>query len=157
MHKTCFPNSCKLAINISDIIHCIYSRNTLQHAEKALREIEKRLDDWRSRTPNYMQMDLLNLLPNVSPQIHILAQKYVTSADASLYATKWYALLCNSYLIHRLFYFTPAYRLECRDVSHCLCRLVTSLEHREHTHYLHQMPGTSSHHLSKVNERVTCP
>jgi hypothetical protein len=77
MHaNSCFQNSCKLAVIINDIILRLYSRHTAQHPEQTLRDVDLRLEEYRTNTPSHLLVDPLDL-PNICPPIHILAQKLV--------------------------------------------------------------------------------
>lgn len=71
---SCFENSCKLAVIISDIILQLYSRRGTPDVEGTLRGIKARLDDWRENSPPHLKYDPDNL-PDVCPPPHILTQK----------------------------------------------------------------------------------
>ncbi|KAH7381367.1 fungal-specific transcription factor domain-containing protein [Phaeosphaeria sp. MPI-PUGE-AT-0046c] len=109
---SCFQNSCKLAIIINDIVLRLYSRGASHNVEQALRELKRRLDDWRAHTPAHLRLDPLDL-PQVCPPTHIFAQNMLYFATIIL--------------LHRPFR-TSQHHLECRNASHCLEQLIICLE-----------------------------
>lgn len=71
---SCFQNSCKLAVIISDIINQLYSRKAPSNVNAAVADIRKRLDDWRTHTPAHLKYDPDNL-PVLCGPPHLLTQK----------------------------------------------------------------------------------
>lgn len=71
---SCFRNSCKLAVIINDIIVHLYSRRSRAITETALKDIKRRLDIWRTQSPEHLRYGSDNI-PSVSPPPHIVAQK----------------------------------------------------------------------------------
>lgn len=71
---SCFVNSCKLSVIISDIILHLYSRRHGEDEDIALRAIRESLDDWRALSPDHLKLEPDNL-PNICPPPHIVSQK----------------------------------------------------------------------------------
>lgn len=74
---SCFANSCKLSIIISDIIQKLYSKQSQVEADAALEDIQARLDAWRSGTPPHLRYED-NALPIICGPPHIISQKSVS-------------------------------------------------------------------------------
>jgi hypothetical protein len=71
---SCFANSCRLSIIISDVIVQLYSRRDRSITEDVVRDIKSRLDNWRADSPTHLKYDPADL-PAISPPPHIIAQK----------------------------------------------------------------------------------
>ena len=71
---SCFVNSCRLSIIINDIIVHLYCRRSQAITETALRDIKRRLDVWRTQSPEHLRYEP-DALPSISPPPHIIAQK----------------------------------------------------------------------------------
>ncbi|KAI0125266.1 fungal-specific transcription factor domain-containing protein [Xylariales sp. AK1849] len=100
---SCFENSCKLAIILSDIMLQLYSRNSVEDGSGCdLRGIRERIDEWRALTPDHLKLEPDNL-PNASPPLHIVSQNL-------LYFT-------TIILLHRPFNSAPAHHAACRQAS----------------------------------------
>ncbi|PVH80506.1 hypothetical protein DL98DRAFT_560308 [Cadophora sp. DSE1049] len=106
---SCFENSCKLAIIISDIILQFYSRRAPEDVEGALRRLKERLDDWRARSPRHLVLDP-DSLPSVCCPPHILTQNL-------LYYT-------TVILLHR----PTGHQAACRSAANSIEKLLLLLE-----------------------------
>jgi hypothetical protein len=71
---SCFENSCKLAVIISDIILHLYTKRVTPDAEESLRGIKVALESWRAQSPPHLRYDS-DALPAFCPPPHILTQK----------------------------------------------------------------------------------
>ncbi|KAI1852034.1 hypothetical protein JX265_008161 [Neoarthrinium moseri] len=76
---SCFVNSCKLAVIISDIIVLLYSRTPGDDADSTLRGIRDRLDEWRALSPDHLKLQPDNF-PNICPPPHIISQKQASDS-----------------------------------------------------------------------------
>jgi hypothetical protein len=73
---SCFENSCRLAVIISNIITQFYCRRALSNSDEEFRRIRGSLYDWRANSPTHLVYKPEDL-PTLSPPPHILTQKYV--------------------------------------------------------------------------------
>lgn len=71
---SCFENSCRLAVILSDIICGLYSRREFTGNEDALKRVRERLDEWRENSPPHLKYAPDNL-PDICCPPHILTQK----------------------------------------------------------------------------------
>jgi hypothetical protein len=110
---SCFVNSCRLSIIINDIILQLYDRRQRPLSEVTLRDIETRLDAWRSQSPAHLRYEPDNL-PAICPPPHIIAQNL-------LYYT-------TVILAHRPFWSAPAYYQVCIDASQSIEKLILLME-----------------------------
>lgn len=109
---SCFENSCKLAVILSDIILQLYSRRGPPDMSETLR-IRERLDDWRENSPQHLKYDP-ELLPEFCPPPHIITQNLF-----------YYAMII---LLHRPFYSAPARHMACRKAADSLEKMLLLLE-----------------------------
>ncbi|KAI1267803.1 hypothetical protein F5Y18DRAFT_424101 [Xylariaceae sp. FL1019] len=110
---SCFVNSCKLAVIISHVIIQLYDRRNRSMTETVIKDINSRLDMWRSQSPSHLKYDPNNL-PAVCPPPHLIAQNL-------LYFTT--VILAN-----RPFWSVPAYYEVCISASRSIEKLVLLVE-----------------------------
>ncbi|KFY89941.1 hypothetical protein V500_05394 [Pseudogymnoascus sp. VKM F-4518 (FW-2643)] len=110
---SCFENSCRLSVIISNIMTEFYCRRTPSNADEALRRIRGTLDDWRANSPAHLVYKPEDL-PIWSPPPHILAQNL-------LYYT-------TIILLHRPFYSSAVHHTACRNAANSIEKLLLLLE-----------------------------
>ncbi|KAK6078799.1 Nitrogen assimilation transcription factor nirA 3 [Seiridium cupressi] len=110
---SCFVNSCKLAVIISDIILHLYSSHHGDDGDITLRAIRERLDDWRALTPEHLKLEPDNL-PSRCPPPHIVSQNLL-----------YYATII---LLHRPFNSLPIHHAACRQAADSAERLLILFE-----------------------------
>ncbi|KAK9802157.1 putative Fungal-specific transcription factor domain-containing protein [Seiridium cardinale] len=110
---SCFVNSCKLAVIISDIILHLYSSHHEDDGDITLRAIRERLDDWRALTPEHLKLEPDNL-PSRCPPPHIVSQNLL-----------YYATII---LLHRPFNSLPIHHAACRQAADSAERLLILFE-----------------------------
>lgn len=103
---SCFENSCKIAVIISDIMTHFYCRRAASNTGEEFRRIRASLDDWRANSPAHLVYDP-DSLPALSPPPHILTQKYVYMhlrkallADGVVYCTTRPSFFSIGHSIH---------------------------------------------------------
>ncbi|RYP18153.1 hypothetical protein DL765_004079 [Monosporascus sp. GIB2] len=110
---SCFVNSCRLSIIISDVIIQLYSKRGRSITGDVVRDIKTRLDSWRANSPAHLKYDPTDL-PAISPPPHIIAQNLL-----------YYATVI---LAHRPFWSASAYYQVCIDASKSIEKLILLLE-----------------------------
>lgn len=97
-----FENCCKLAVILNDIVLHLYARRAATNTDEVLNGIQKRLDEWRAKSPSHLRYDPDDL-PDSCPPPHILTQNM-------LYYT-------TIILLHRPFHTVHAHHATCRSAS----------------------------------------
>ncbi|KJR88101.1 uncharacterized protein SPSK_07014 [Sporothrix schenckii 1099-18] len=127
---SCFANTCRLAVILSDIVLQLYSRrrpapsstaSTSAASIASVQRLRDRLDAWRAATPSH----LLIADPDhttVCPPPHILTQNLL-----------YYTTLI---LLHRPFYSSAVHHATCRDAADQLERLLLLLERTFGFHHI---------------------
>ncbi|KAH8812417.1 fungal-specific transcription factor domain-containing protein [Xylogone sp. PMI_703] len=110
---SCFENSCRLAVIISNIMTRFYSRRGTPNTDEEFRRLRGSLDEWRTNSPSHLVYKPENL-PAISPPPHILTQNL-------LYYT-------TIILLHRPFYSSQIHRAACRNAANSLEKLLLLLE-----------------------------
>lgn len=110
---SCFENSCKLAVIISDIIEQLYSRRALPSTGSSMRGIAERLSAWRLATPSHLRYCTDDLPPICGPP-HILTQNL-------LYHT-------SLILLHRPFSASSGHHTACRTAADAIGALLKHYE-----------------------------
>ncbi|KFY36674.1 hypothetical protein V495_07690 [Pseudogymnoascus sp. VKM F-4514 (FW-929)] len=110
---SCFENSCRLSVIISNIMTEFYCRRTPSNVDEAFRRIRATLDDWRANSPAHLVYKPEDL-PIWSPPPHILAQNLL-----------YYATII---LLHRPFYSSTVHHTACRNAANSIERLLLLLE-----------------------------
>lgn len=110
---SCFVNSCKLSVIISDIILCLYSGRHGEDVDVASRAIRERLDSWRAHTPDHLKIDPNNV-PDICPVPHVLSQNLLYFA--------------TTILLHRPFNSSAVHHAACRQAADSAEKLILLFE-----------------------------
>lgn len=125
---SCFENSCKLSVIISNIMTEFYCRRGPSNADESFKRIRGRLDDWRTNSPPHLVYQPDNL-PILSPPPHILTQKYILTLPSNDYSNKCSLLYYTTIiLLHRPFYSLTVHHTACRNAANNIEKLLLLLE-----------------------------
>lgn len=110
---SCFENSCKLSVIISEIIELLYSRRATTASDSVVRGISETLSAWRVNTPSHLRYNT-DELPFVCGPPHILTQNL-------LYHT-------TTILLHRPFCASAGHQAACRAAADNIEALLSHFE-----------------------------